>query len=341
MPSVRHIAWAGLAAIMLAGCGGGRVAATIPSGQSPASAVHQPLSIVPAVTGTLYVADHWGVAAYDLNANDPATPLRSFVPHAKKVNSESIVGLATAPDGMLAVLQNANINNASTCRTVIYPANAGPTVTPQGTYPCDPATVGTQGETIARGGNGFDLVYRRGNLAGPYFIEHLAETGAISSTLALPSSIYSSVAATAGGGDYAGSLNGTVLRYAAGATNGAVTMGSFMAPGGSLLAMATAPDHTLYVATGSLGNESIYAFAKNATTPSRILGPFTSNYVTVMTVDAQNLLYVALSATQANTGVNNEVRVYAADANGTPNPLRRISNAMPNYEIWGLAVAQP
>jgi hypothetical protein len=341
MPSLRHIAWAALAGIMLAGCGGGGIASTVPSGPSAAASAREPQRIAPAVTGTLYVADHWGVAAYDINANDPASPLRSFVPHAKKVNSELIQGLATAPDGMLAVLQNQTVNKVQNCRTVIYPANAGPAVPPQGTYLCDPATAGTQGQTIARGAAGFDLVYRSGDLVSTYFIEHLAETGAISSTMALPRGIYDGVAATAGGGNYAGAINGTVLRYAAGATNGALTMGSFTVPGGNIHAIATAPDHTLYVATGAFGNESIYAFAKGATTPSRTLGPFTTNYVTVMTVDAQNLLYVGMSATTYNTGVNNEVRVYAADATGTANPVRRISNAMPNFEIWGLAVAQP
>ncbi len=66
-----------------------------------------------------------------------------------------------------------------------------------------------------------------------------------------------------------------------------------------VLALATAPDHTVYVAAGmflggGLVNQYIYAYPQGATAPSRTLGPYPNNYVTAMAVDAQGQLYVAL-----------------------------------------------
>jgi hypothetical protein len=63
-------------------------------------------------------------------------------------------------------------------------------------------------------------------------------------------------------------------------------------------ALASAPDHTVYVAAGPLGAEYVYAYPQGPTAPARTLGPYPNNYVTAMAVDAQNQFYVALSAVQ-------------------------------------------
>ncbi len=338
MVSLRRLSWIALAGMVLAGCGGGAGTSAVPGvqgGQRAPSAARTPLVGSPS-SGTLYVADHWGAFAYDLAATDPATPLRSIVPHPKQINTELIQGLATAPDGTLAILQNYFVGNDEYCRTVIEPANADTGIPALGTYLCDPTAL-TQGEAIARGANGFDVVYR---INGGYSIEHLTAGGTISGTLALPAGAYDSIATTATGSDYVSDISGNVLKYGTGATDPTASLAHLVVPGPvAIHALATAPDHTLYVAAGPLGAEYVYAYPQGATTPARTLGPYPNNYVTAMAVDAQNQLYVALYAVQ---GGANELRVYAADANGKPPPLRRLTNLVPSYyEIMGVAISQP
>ncbi len=290
--------------------------------QRAPSAARNPLVGSPS-SGTLYVADPWNVFAYDLGATEPPIPLRVIFPHPKQVDSELIEGIATAPDGTLAILQNYFVGNDEYCRTVIEPANAGAGIPALGTYPCDPTAL-TQGEAIARGANGFDLVYR---INGGYSIEHLTAGGTISGTLVLPAGAYDSIAGTATGSDYVGDIGGNVLKYGTGATDPNASLAHFVVPGpAAIQALATAPDHTIYVAAGPLGAEYIYAYPQGATAPARTLGPYPNNYITAMAVDAQNQLYVALYTLQ---GGANELRVYAADANGKPPPLRRLTEVVP------------
>ncbi len=337
MPSLRRLSWIALAGMVLAGCGGGAGTSAVPAvhadGRAPSAA--RPLVGSPS-SGTLYVADHWGAFAYDLTAGDPATPLRSIVPHPSQIDTELIQGLATAPDGTLAILQNYFVGNDQYCRTVIEPANAGSGIGALGTYLCDPTAL-TQGEAIARGTNGFDIVYR---INGGYSIEHLTAGGTVSGTLALPAGLYDGIAATATGSDYVSDISGNVLKYGAGATDPTASLAHLVVPGPvAIHALASAPDHTLYVAAGPLGNEYIYAYPQGAGAPARTLGPYANNYVTSMAVDAQNQLYVGFSAVQ---GGSNEVRVYAAGATGKPAAVRSITNPVPGYyEITALAISQP
>lgn len=339
--SLRRLACVALAVVALAGCGGRATSALTPPVLGTASAERKLLLAVP-FTGTLYVASRTTVFAYDVNASDPATALRSFVPHEKQVNLEQIMGLATAPDGTLAVLQNYYLSNFidQNCRTVMEPPIAAPVVAPQRTYPCD-ANGLTQGRAVARGANGFDILYGSGNTA---FVEHLAPDGSISSTLTLPSDMFSNydtIAPTPGGGDYVGKTYGAnVLRYGVGATTGTPYRERIVVPGAYVVALATAPDHTLYAAAGSFLSESIYAYPAGATTPARTLGPFQNESISALAVGAQNELYVALNSSSRYGG--NDVRVYPADANGKIAPLRRITNPVPQLEvIRALAISQP
>ena len=335
MPSLRRLSWVALAGMLLAGCGGGAGTSALPHADGRAPSAARPLVGSPS-PGTLYVADHWGAFAYDLTASDPATALRSIVPHPSQINTELIQGLATAPDGTLAILQNYFVGDDQYCRTVVEPANADTGISALGTYPCDPAAL-TQGEAIARGTSGFDIVYRIDN---GYSIEHLAPGGTVSGTLRLPAGLYDGIATTATGSDYVSDISGNVLKYGAGATDPTASLAHLVVPGPvAIHALASASDHTLYVAAGPLGNEYIYAYPQGATAPARTLGPYANNYVTSMAVDAQNQLYVGFSAVQ---GGSNEVRVYAADATGKPAAVRHITNPVPgSYEITAMAISQP
>jgi hypothetical protein len=348
MSLIRKIAWFAMSGMLLAGCAGGGSATSVSPAQNPASSARQPLSTTTA-SATLYLAnDQHTVSAYDLNAHDPATPSRTFKSHPNAIG-EVINGLATAPDGKLGILETytkATSNGSSSgCRTVIEPADAA-TTPPVGqrTYLCRSGL--SNGVGIARGANGFDLLYSWQNgttLDKTFYLQHLTESGIVSSETRLPyqtSNTWSAMTVAGDGSDLVGhSNNGKVRDYAANSADGSAGTLAVTAPvGGPIDALATGPDQTLYVAAGPTTNQYIYAYPLGATSPARTLGPFTNDYVSAMAVDSQNQLYVGF-VKWTQTG-QTRVCVYPSDANGnqTTAPSRVIT---PSGQIVGLAIWEP
>jgi hypothetical protein len=337
---LRRFAFIALTGIALAGCGGG-MSSLAPSGgtQSASSASRAPQAL--RRTNVLYVAYEQGVVAYPLSVTSPSDALATVT-----VGQNDIVSsIATDGSGNLAILKNYFVNNVEYCATLIEPPvpNGTAAATPN---LCDPVNP-TQAEGIARGATGFDVLYRTSytNITTQsYAVERLDSTGAVASTLPLPTGgLWGSIATSSAGKDFVGEV-GSVLKYAATDTDPAKTLASIVLPTHYYpWAIAVAPDATLYVAaghTGQLTGEVIYAYPPGSTTPARTIGPIANSYVTALAVDDQGLLYVGLHSFGAAVA-SNKIRVYAADANGAAVPLRGIVNPVTSYdEIVGLAISQ-
>jgi hypothetical protein len=341
MSPLRRLAVVALTGMVLAGCGGGMSSVTPGTGaQSASSGARAPRVAQPA-SPVLYVANVGEVDVYPLAATAGATPVRT-IPAA---SGEIFAGVATAPNGNLAVLADYfDSSQNEYCKTLIYPPNADANTPTPAAHPCDPITT-TQAEGIARGANGYDVLYRQAyNPSGSnYAVERLDGTGTITSTLVLPTggAGWGSIATNSTGRDYVGRV-GTVNKYDAGSTSSATAMKTFPLSSG-YYPWAIAVSDTVYIAnghTGQLNGEVIDAYPAGATSPARTIGPFGHNYITAMAVDAQGLLYVALDPTSGYPALP-RVRVYSATANGSDAPLRTITNAVPYGDIKGIAIYQP
>jgi hypothetical protein len=342
MVPLRRLALVALAGMVLAGCGGGGMSSVTPgpSSQNTASATRAPRISTQQASPVLYVANVGEIDVYPLDATSGATPVRKI----PAPSGDTFEGVATAPTGELAVLVNFfDQSQNEYCKTLIYPADADANTLPPAGHLCDPTTT-TQGEGIARGANGFDVLYRQayngiGNSS--FAVERLDGTGTITSTLVLPAGAWGSINTNGTGRDYVGEV-GTVNKYDIGSTNGATPMRSFSLPSG-YYPWAIAVSDTVYIAaghTGQLSGEVIYAYGGGASSPTRTIGPFVGNYITAMATDRNGLLYVALNPISGYPSLP-RVRVFSPTANGTDAPLRVITNAVPYGEVRGLAVYQP
>ena len=339
MVPLRRLALVALAGMVLAGCGGGMSSVTPgTSAQSTSSGTRAP-RITQASSPALYVLNVGEIDVYPLDATAGATPVRKI----PAPSGDSLAGVATAPNGQLAVLVNFfDQNQNEYCKTLIYPADADANTLPPAGHLCDPVTT-TQAEGIARGANGYDVLYRQayngiGNSS--FAVERLDGSGTITSTLVLPADGFGwgSIATNGTGRDYVGAV-GTVNKYDVGSTNSATPMRTFPLRSG-YYAWAIAVSNTVYIAaghTGQLSGEVIYAYPGGASTPARTLGPFVGNYITAMATDSNGLLYVALNPIAGYPALP-RVRVFSPTANGTDAPLRVITSAVPYGEIRGMAV---
>ncbi|MBV8749819.1 MAG: hypothetical protein JO103_08905 [Candidatus Eremiobacteraeota bacterium] len=322
----------GLAAL-LAGCGGG-AASFAPAGSV---APRAPLSVIAANSGTLYVAATSSVYAVPLNSNGPTNAVRTITPHPNQTN-HLITGVATSADGTLDILEryfDGPSQSVQHCRVVVEgtTANGSPAAS---NIPCD-ATDQTQSESIARNySGGFDVLITDVT-SGKDLVRRYGGDGAtVLSTLTLNTyPLY--LATDFGGHDWLDSSGGDVTMYKGATTDPTQVTTHYVvsAPNG-LKQMALAPDRTLYVVNGAIGNQVIDAIPIGATTPSRTIGPFTSNMVCALAVDSQGQLYVALCSTGNNAPAL--VRVYDSAANGKPVPQRIITVQPTTTYIRGIAI---
>ncbi len=343
MVPLRRLALVAVAGMVLAGCGGGGMSSVTPGAgaQSASSATRAPrVAQTAPPSPVIYVANVGVVDVYPLDAGEGTSPVRT-IPAA---SGDSFAGVATAPNGNLAVLADYfDQSQNEYCKTLIYPPNADANTPTPTAHKCDPTTT-TQAEGIARGANGYDVLYRQAyNQSGSnYAVERLDGSGTITSTLVLPTGGgWGSIATNNTGRDYVGEV-GTVNKYDAGSTSSATAMKTFPLSSG-YYPWAIAVSDTVYIAnghTGQLNGEVVDAYPPGATSPARTIGPFGHNYITAMAVDAQGLLYVALDPSSGYPALP-RVRVYSATANGSDAPLRTITSAVPYGDIKGIAIYQP
>jgi hypothetical protein len=335
---------AAAACALLAGCGA----------TSPAAPPARPLATAPALlsapsgqsvsNGTLYAAESHVVHAYPLGADGTTAAARTIVPHPNE--DQYITGLAVNGDGTLDILEQYYPGGVETlpgyCRVVVESATADGAARAVGTHLCAAnPTIATNGIATNTFG-GYDVLYYGADGILPTLRRFGSDGASIVSSLPLntqPQYFGTDHA----GRDYLPSFDGTNSRlqiFKSTTTDYTQTKWdvTFIGYDFGPAAVSPAADRSVYVVSGYVGNEYINVIVPGATTVSGTIGPFRSNRINVMAVDAQGSLYVALSPSNGAPGVF--INVYPSGASGKPPPQRTIipSPSIPG-PITALAIA--
>jgi hypothetical protein len=314
------------------------------------------IAIGPATSGiapapTLYVASASQVLAFDAGASGSAAPLRTVGGFYLNINGPPVgpgpgfkqtawlEAIATAPDGTLTALQATNYSRGMVtyvpgCKLTLLAANANGSAGVLGRPVCD----GFLPRGMARGLDGeIDFVMTRN--AGDAQVVRRLVNGVPAGSLTLPPAAggHNSLAVDRWGNFWMTTF-GQVQEYAANSADGSGPVQAF-ALNGDLGAMCIAPDGTIYVASqvSSAPNPPsnyVYAVAPGTTVPARTLGPY-PNPITALACDRHNLLYMGVSLLNGGGTV---VKVFDANANGTPAPLRRLENPVPFNDPGGVTI---
>jgi len=330
--------------VALAGCGG--------SGGTSGS-VTPPA----APTGTLFVANADGINSFAVTASGNTFPLRQItglsahtdgangIDDTQGFSSRTIRGLAAANTvgtvGALMVsvahMQQPGSQVWEFAPTATGAADAMIISTGAGVdYGLTPAI----GIASAPGRAGYDV------LPGIFYV---ARTNPPSAYRAAgpngccPSS--RGIAADADGNVYvSSSFPNEVAVYSATTTTGTATPMRTIATASLPGPMSLGPDGMLYVverATGAQSPSTIEVFAPGASSPARVLGPFSGDMPVVsVALDNQNELYVA----QAQADVNDQptgpgsITVFAPGASGSATPIRILQN--PIQKMVAIAIGR-
>lgn len=305
------------------------------------------VTVIAPPTGTLYVAGGSEVDAFPAAANGPTVPSRRitgfyspFVPTQHTGAAAAAIG--TANDGTLYVLRDDEGTPSGPGECIAIPE--GPAATGSSGAQSSFSCYGVRGYGAAPGpGSEIDLFVLGYSFSA---VVQRFQNGNLQSSLNVPGTgSFGGVATDANGDVFVSSyfttpaVAGKVLEYAPGATTGATPIRTISTPSGTFFdQIAVAPDGTLYAvyevpnySTGN-GTLTIYAYAMCDTSPSRTIGPFTSDRINGLAVDRAGELYVAFDANDLSSS---RVDVYAATANGNARPIRSIPNPIPADSVAG------
>ncbi len=342
--SSRQIA-AATACALLAACGASSPA-VLPTGPVPGSTLsHRSTTSGQSVaSGTLYVTESHVVHAYPLGTDGLTAVSRTIVPHPNEV--QYITGLAVNADGTLDILEQYYVGgvlafSSGYCRVVVESASADGPARAVGTHLCDadPA-VATDGIASNMYG-GYDVLYL--DAASHAVLRRFGDDGASVVSSLRPNTLPVYLATDHAGHDYLPSVDGTNSRiqmYKATTSDSTQTKWdvTFIGYDFGPAAVSQAADRTVYVVSGLVGSQYINVIVPGATTVSGTIGPFRSNRINAMAVDAQGSLYVALSPTSGAPG--NFIHVYPSGASGKPTPQRAIiPSPMISAPITAIAIA--
>jgi hypothetical protein len=291
-----------------------------------------------AVAPALYVGSTSQILVYATDAAGTATPQRTIggfwrapvnIGPGHYIRS-SLRSLATAEDGTLdVVLDTTFLPSAFNCRLIVFAANAGGNAPVLREPPCNGAR--SLGIARAPGGEMDVLIESYTNVP---FVQRVVN-GVAASTLTLPLTGHQGIAVAPDGTMYLSNGQNRVEKYPPNSASG--TVPATFPLSGNIGPMCVAPDGTLYAQTNAApgrsgaGSDYVYAFPAGATTPARTLGPF-ADAVTALACDAQNALYVGLTAPDLNSS---KVNVYAPNATGAAAPLRTLLNPIPSNDPGG------
>jgi hypothetical protein len=296
-------------------------------------------------TGTLYVGGAGEIDAFPAAASGGPAPQRRitgfFRPFARPDTSSSAGAITVGADGTLYVVKNQHFPSGNVCEVDEESPSANGTSGGLGSLGC-----GTSGSGLATAAGGeLDVLLK--NADRTTSVQRFV-AGRATSRLGIAGEPVALV--TGPNGElYVASTTGTMSvgridQYAPGAADGAAPVRTIDAPDVSFFgAVAVAPDGVLYailVVPDYSTEESTYtinAYAPGSTTPSRTIGPFKSVHVAALAVDKGGELYVAFNAVRY-AAITSHVDVYAPNASGNANPVRTLTNPIPNDAPGGTAI---